>query len=197
MSRSHPRDRFDEKGPSEPARVGAHRAPERRGRGWIAFAWAAAATVVLVVVGIVALQLITDRLDLDAVFPQQEDSQAASEAPSTPPPSPAVVDTAALVTVLNGTATAGLAADAVEQLAAGGWSQNIAVSNADQTDVETTIVYYQDASQEGAARGLAESLGVGAITLSDDFAIETAEGEDPILQLVVVLGSDYVPADAG
>jgi anti-sigma factor RsiW len=197
MTRSHPRDRFDVKGPSEPGRIGAHRAPERRGRGWIAFAWAAAATVVLVVVGIVALQLITDRLDLDAVFPQQEQSQAASEAPSTPAAAPAEVDPSAIVTVLNGTATSGLAARAVEQLAAGGWSQNIAVSNADQTDVETTIVYYQDPSQEGAARGLAESLGVGTITLSDDFAIDPGEGEEPILQLVVVLGSDYEPADAG
>ncbi|RUQ99027.1 LytR C-terminal domain-containing protein [Labedella endophytica] len=192
MTRSHPRDRFDAKSPTEPVRVGAHRAPERRGRGWIAFAWAAAATVVLVIVGIVGLQLITDRLDLDAVFPQQEESQAASPS-ATAEPSPAVVDPAALVTVLNGTETAGLAADAVEQLAADGWSQNIAVSNADQTDVATTIVYYQDASQEGAARGLAESLGVGAITLSDDFAIDAAEGEEPILQLVVVLGDDYVP----
>lgn len=197
MTRSHPRDRFDVKGPAEPGRIGAHRAPERRGRGWIAFAWAAAATVVLVVVGIVALQAITDRLDLDAVFPQQEQSQAASEAPSTPAAAPAEVDPSAIVTVLNGTATSGLAARAVEQLATDGWSQNIAVSNADQTDVETTTVYYQDPSQEGAARGLAESLGVGAITLSDDFAIEPGEGEEPILQLVVVLGSDYEPADAG
>lgn len=197
MTRSHPRDRFDVKGPSEPARVGAHRAPERRGRGWIAFAWAAAATVVLVVVGIVGLQLITDRLDLDAVFPQQESSEAATEAPVTTPPAEAVVDTEAIVTVLNGTSTAGLAAEAVEQLAAAGWSQNIAVSNADQSTVETTIVYYQDPSQEGAARGLAEALGVGTITLSDDFAIEAEEGEEPILQLVVVLGADYVPADAG
>jgi hypothetical protein len=196
MTRTHPRDRFDVKGPSEPGRVGAHRAPARRGRGWIAFAWAAASTLVLIVVGIVALQLITDRLDLDAVFPQQE-SQAATEAPVTAAPSPAVVDTEALVTVLNGTATSGLAAQAVEQLAADGWSQNIAVSNADQTDVATTIVYYQDASQEGAARGLAESLGVGTITLSDDFALEAADGEEPILQLVVVLGDDYVPTDAG
>ena len=197
MSRSHPRDRFDVKGPSEPARVGAHRGPARRGRGWIAFAWATAATVVLVIVGIVSLQLITDRLDLDAVFPQQESSEAASEAPSTPAPAPAVVDTAALVTVLNGTPTQGLAAQAVEQLAVAGWSQNIAVSNADQSTVETTIVYYQDPSQEGAARGLAEALGVGTITLSDDFAIDVAEGEEPILQLVVVLGADYVPTDAG
>jgi hypothetical protein len=197
MTRSHPRDRFDVKGPAEPGRIGAHRAPERRGRGWIAFAWAAAATVVLVVVGIVALQLITDRLDLDAVFPQQEQSQAASEAPSTPAAAPAEVDPSAIVTVLNGTATSGLAALAVEQLASDGWSQNIAVSNADQTDVETTVVYYQDPSQEGAARGLAESLGVGAITLSDDFAIDPGEGQEPILQLVVVLGSDYEPADAG
>ncbi len=193
MSRNHPQDRFDVTGPSGPARIGAHRAPEPRGRGWKAFAWAAAATVVLVVIGIVSLQLITNRLDLDAVFPQQDESQAATDAPSTPAPSPAVVDPEALVTVLNGTSTSGLAARAVEQLAAAGWSQNIAVSNADEDTVETTTVYYQDASQEGAARGLAEALGVGSITLSDDFAIPTAEGEEPILQLVVVLGADYAP----
>lgn len=192
MTRSHPQDRFDVKGPSQPARAGAHRTPPRRGRGWIAFAWAAAATVVLVVVGIVGLQLITDRLDLDAVFPDQ--TPVASEAPSTPAPAPAVVDTAATVTVLNGTTTPGLAAAAAEQLAAAGWTQSIAVSDADQNDVATTTVFYQDASQEGAARGLAEALGIGSITLSDDFAIEVAEGEEPFLQLVVVLGSDFQPS---
>jgi hypothetical protein len=196
MSRSHPQDRFDVKGPSGPGRIGAHRAPEPRGRGWKAFAWAAVATVVLVVVGIVGLQLITDRLDLDAVFPQQQESEAATDAPSTAAPAPAVTDTDALVTVLNGTSTAGLAAQAVEQLASAGWSQNIAVSNADEDTVETTTVYYQEASQEGAARGLAEALGVGSITLSDDFAIPVEEGEEPILQLVVVLGSDYTPTGA-
>ncbi|RWZ64499.1 LytR family transcriptional regulator [Labedella populi] len=196
MSRNHPQDRFDVKGPSGPARIGAHRAPEPAGRGWRAFAWAAAATVVLVVVGIVGLQLITNRLDLDAVFPQQGDAQA-SDAPSTAAPSPAAVDPDALVTVLNGTSTSGLAAQAVEQLAAAGWSQNIAVSNADDDTVETTTVYYQDPSQEGAARGLAEGLGVGSITLSDEFTIPVGEGEEPILQLVVVLGADYTPPDAG
>lgn len=193
MSRSHPKDRFDVKGPTGPARIGAHRAPERPGRGWIAFAWAAAATVVLVVVGIVGLQLITDRLDLDAVFPQQTNA-APTETPSAVP---ATVDPAALVTVLNGTSTSGLAGRAVEQLAAAGWSQNIGVSNADSTDVATTTVYYQDPSQEGAARGLAEALGVGTITLSDDFALPADEGEEPILQIVVILGADYQPTEQG
>jgi hypothetical protein len=197
MSRNHPQDRFDVKGPSGPARIGAHRAPEPAGRGWRAFAWAAVATVLLVVVGIVGLQLITNRLDLDAVFPQSEESAPASEAPSTPAPAPAVVDPEATVTVLNGTSTSGLAARAVEQLAAAGWSQNIAYSNADDDSVESTTVYYNDPSQEGAARGLAEGLGVGSISLSDDFLIPVEEGEEPILQLVVVLGSDYTPSDAG
>lgn len=197
MSPTHPQDRFDVKGPSGAARIGAHRAPEPRGRRLRGFAWAALATVVLIVVGIVGLQLITNRLDLDAVFPQQDESQAASDAPSTPAPSPAVVDPEAMVTVLNGTSTSGLAAEAVEQLSAAGWSQNIAVSNADDDSVETTTVYYQDPSQEGAARGLAEGLGVGSITLSDEFAIPVEEGEEPILQLVVVLGADYTPPAAG
>lgn len=197
MTRSHPRDRFDVKGPSESARVGAHRAPERRGRGWVAFAWATAATVVLVIVGIVGLQLITDRLDLDAVFPQQSASAPPTEAASTAPPAPAVVDPEALVTVLNGTSTSGLGAKAAEQLARAGWSQNIAVSNADQRTVEKTIVYYQDPSQEGAARGLAEALGVGTITMSDDFAVDAGASGETTFQLVVVLGSDYVPTDEG
>jgi hypothetical protein len=148
-------------------------------------------------VGIVGLQLITNRLDLDAVLPQAGGSSSPEPSTTTPAPAPAVVDPAALVTVLNGTSTAGLAARAVEQLAEAGWSQSIAVSNADDDTVETTTVYYQDATQEGAARGLAEALGVGSITLSDEFAIPVDEGEEPILQLVVVLGADYSPPEEG
>ena len=52
-----PQDQFDEV-PAELKRVGAHRAPRPRGRGAIAFAWAALATGVLVVAGLYGLSRI-------------------------------------------------------------------------------------------------------------------------------------------
>ena len=57
-----PRDRFDSI-PHGIERVGAHRASARRRTCWIAFGWAALATVVLAVAGIAAVAVFNDRLD--------------------------------------------------------------------------------------------------------------------------------------
>ena len=51
---ARPRDRFDDV-PADLARVGAHRAPARRGRGFVTFAWAALATGALVGAGVLGL----------------------------------------------------------------------------------------------------------------------------------------------
>lgn len=189
MAEHYAKDRFDEI-PDDLKRVGAHRAPPKPGRGWVVFLWAALATVVLVVAGILGLFVLSDRVN----FTDTSTSTAAPEATETPV-AVATIDPEAMVTVLNGTTTKGLATRAIAQLNEAGWTQNITPGNASATDVTTTAVYYEDPSQEGAARGLAEALGVSNIQLSTQFQIPVEEGEEPVLQLTVVLGSDFVPED--
>ncbi|MET0975277.1 MAG: LytR C-terminal domain-containing protein [Leifsonia sp.] len=179
MATSHPKDRFDDI-PKDLERVGAHRAPRKRGRGWIAFGWAALATIVLVAGGAVAIMLLNNGID---------NNPTASIAPSTAPPTPTAeptLDPAVSVTVLNGTTTAGLAGTVADSLRAAGWNVG-ATSNADQSDIADTTVYYADATLEGAARGVAAAVPGADVQLSPDFAESGA-------QLVVVLGAESVPA---
>jgi hypothetical protein len=186
MAHNFAKDRFDEI-PADLKRVGAHRAPVPPGRGWLLFLWAALATIILVAGGILGLTLLGDRVSF------VDDSTPPATAPASTETSTAAatIDPDSMVTVLNGTETRGLATRAIEELNAEGWTQSITPGNASVTDVETTTVYYEDPSQEGAARGLAEGLGVGSIQLSTQFQIPVEEGEDPVLQLTVVLGADY------
>ena len=188
-----PADRFD-RPPADLQRVGAHRAPGRRGRGWIVFAWSALATGVLVGLGVLGMFVINDRVSFEGVL-SSDNGDAASAAPATSdaatpapvtPPEP-TIDPAVNVVILNGTDVTGLAGTAGDALAAEGWTVG-SRSNADATDVATSTVYYTDAGQEGAARGLAQSLGGVAIALSDQFKVE---GDN---RITVVLGADYAGA---
>jgi len=184
---SFPRDRFDDI-PGDVDRVGAHRAPGRRGRGWIRFAWAVVATAVLTVAGLFLLSTFDPSFKLPF----------AQETP-TPPPTPTVVVTADPVTdplavdpeyfaqltlaVLNGTPTQGLSNTAGDQIAAAGWP-NPSRAAASNNEEETTIVYYSNPDDEGIARGIALVVGASDVQLSDAF---------PIAAITVVLGADYVP----
>lgn len=192
MAKSFPRDRFDDV--PRTSRVGAHRAPTPRGRGWVAFGWAALATLILIALGIFGLSLATDRLNLDDVFvvpSESSESPTATPTETTTPTAEPTIDAEALVQVLNGTTAAGLAGEAKDQLAAGGWTEaNITASNASDTDIETSVVYYDDESLEGAARGVAESLGLSNVS----FSTEYGAGEGGVSQIVVVLGADFAPA---
>jgi hypothetical protein len=173
-------DRFDAV-PEDLQRVGAHRAPKRRGRGWVTFAWAALATGLVVAAGVVAMFVINDRVSFDNPF-------GTSTPTPTPTPTPTVeptVDPAASIIVLNSTQTEGLAGTVGDLLAGQGWTVT-SRGNADSEIAETTV-YYSDPAQEGAARGLVQALGVGDIQLSDAFALE---GQ---VRIVVVIGTDYVP----
>jgi hypothetical protein len=191
MADHYAKDRFDDI-PDDLKRVGAHRAPAKPGRGWVVFLWAVLATVVLIAAGIFGLFALSDRVN----FTDTSTAPAtAVPEPTETPTAEATIDPESMVTVLNGTATKGLATRAIEQLNTAGWTQNITPGNASATDVATTTVYYEDVGQEGAARGLAEALGVTNIQLSTQFQIPVDEGEEPILQLTVVLGADFVPAD--
>jgi hypothetical protein len=195
MPTSHPKDRFDTL-PRQLDRVGAHRAPARKGRGWIGFWWALAATVVLIALGVVWLSVLNNRLSFDlsglpaaSATPSATASPAKSATPSaTPSAVPTVaptVDPSLTVTVLNGTLTTGVARGVGERLTAAGWTVG-KLSDASTSDVTKTVVYYADAKLEGAARGVAESVPGSTILLSQDFA-------DTRVPLTVVIGSDYVP----
>ena len=181
-------DRFDEI-PDALGRVGAHRAPQPRGRGWVAFSWAALASGVLVVGGLYGLSLISDRVTfelpgLGTAEPMPTPTESAS-APATIEPitDPALAELPAgfIITVLNGTEVDGLGASARDLIAASGWRVGT-VTSAAQTDLTETVIYYNDPILEAVAAGMALLLGIGAIELSDAF---------PGAAITIALGTDF------
>ena len=98
---------------------------------------------------------------------------------------PTVIDTEGLtLTILNGTATAGMAARANERLSVIGWPEATA-TNADSTDVKQSVVAYWEPADEAIALGIAETLGIGA-----DSVVQTSAY--PGARITVVLGADYI-----
>src|SRR5690606_19444595 len=114
-------DRFDQI-PQDLLRVGAHRAPAQRGRGWIGVAWAALATVALVAAGLFGLSLLLP--DLEIRVPGVGGSTTSSATPvetdpvETAEPS---LNPALPITVLNATETPGLATTVGDLLVSKGW----------------------------------------------------------------------------
>ncbi|MCS5508805.1 LytR C-terminal domain-containing protein [Curtobacterium flaccumfaciens pv. flaccumfaciens] len=201
MSTRFPRDRFDDV--ADGPRVGAHRGAQRRGRGWIVFAWAALATGVLVGVAVLALAVLNGSYSFngsDSPSTSTSTSTSATAKPSaTSKPSasssagsgsagagsaaaatPAQQGTTTVV-VLNGTTTTGLASRASAALTGAGW-QVASTGDAGTTGSTSTIVYYQQASQAAVAQGIAKQLGVTAVQQSAAF---------PNADVSVVLGADY------
>jgi hypothetical protein len=88
------------------------------------------------------------------------------------------------LTVLNGTDTAGLAAEAGERLVAAGWPEATA-TNADSADIAESVVAYQDDADRGIALGIAEILGIAA-----DAVVQTSAYAGA--RVTVLLGGDYV-----
>ena len=180
MAQKFPRDRFDSI-PHGIERVGAHRAPTRRGAGWVAFGWAAIATVVLVAAGIGGVIAFNDRLNFGEPVVTPSATPVVTVPPTIAPDIP--------VTVLNGTTTSGLAARAGEALTAAGIPVGT-TANASASDLTETVVYFATADLEGAARGVAQALPEADVRLSEQFAqIGTP--------LVLVVGSDYATATGG
>jgi len=179
-----PKDRFDSV-PEELLRVGAHRAPAKKGRGWVVFAWAAFATLVLIAAGIYGLSVLKGSVQLPFAQASQTPTTSATAKPA-PTASPKL-DATAPITVLNGTKTVGLATTVGDYLVAQGWTgagTDLGTrANASVDTIDKTIVYYTTAADEAAARALAQTLNVGEVQLSDSF-------KD---RLTVVLGSDYKP----
>lgn len=189
---SFPRDQFDEI-PNDVDRVGAHRAPRKRGRGWIAFGWATLATAVLVVGGLFALSLFDPKFELpfapgESPTPSETPTQVQTAEPVTDPATldPALLQTLT-ISVLNGTPTQGLSNQAADQIAAAGWPNPSRAAASDTAETET-YVYYSSPEYEGVARGIMQLVGAVDVRLSDAFPTST---------ITVVLGSDYVPPAAG
>jgi hypothetical protein len=178
MAEKYPKDRFDTI-PDDLSRVGAHRTPRPKGRGWIGFGWAALATVVLVGLGIFGLSLVNGSISF------QGSTTSASPTP-TPTPTPTIVPTVdpnLSVFVLNGTTTTGLANTVADKLTAAGWKVSSRANASDNT-LSQTMVYYSDPKNEAAALGLAQSLPGAKVAVTQDYV---ATGAD----LTVVIGSDY------
>jgi hypothetical protein len=182
-------DQFDEL-PADLARVGAHRAPPRRGRGWIRFAWAALATGLLVVGGLVGLSSFDSHFRL--ALPNFGGATAsASPTPSATPTAEPITNPASVpaslklsISVLNGSPTDGLQDKAGDAIKAAGWPDPARANSTTRAE-KTTVIYYRSAEYEGVARGLAALLGVGVdVQLSDAFL------GAPV---TIVLGSDYPP----
>jgi len=174
---ARPRDRFDDV-PTDLARVGAHRAPARRGRGLATFGWAALATGVLVGAGVLGLSVIERGVATTGDGTTTTSGSSSVAAPA------ATIDPNASVVVLNATKTSGLAASAAAAAKSDGWKVS-STANADTQGVKVSTVYYGDKAAQGAALGLAKSLGIGRTQQSDRFDVQGRT------RLTVVLGSDF------
>lgn len=184
MADKYPKDRFDTI-PDDLQRVGAHRAPGPRGRGWIAFGWALLATVLLVGLGIFGLSLVNGSNSFHGPTASRSASTAAPSTP-TPTPTPTItptVDPSLSVNVLNGTTRGGLAKTVGDTLTAAGWKVS-ALANADKTDVAQSVVYYSDPKNQAAALGVAQSVPGATIQETQDYA---ASGAD----ITVVVGANF------
>ncbi len=183
---SYPKDQFDEF-PRDLERIGAHRGPKPRGRGWIAFAWATLAALVLIVAGLAGLNRF---MGIDIGLPIFDDAPSASPTPTAaatmdPVTDPAAIDPARgiTITILNATGTSGVQTTIGDELAAAGWP--VASRIAASEPVDDTFIYYSDPLNEDVARGVALALGLGEIRLVSP---ETFPGQP----IVVGVGVDYL-----
>ncbi|WP_084361537.1 LytR C-terminal domain-containing protein [Herbiconiux solani] len=173
-------DSFDRL-PDRPARVGAHRGPKPRGRGWMVFAWAALATVLLIGGGITYLAVINNNIQFQDAFGGSTTAATPTETPTPTPTVTPITDGSLSVTILNGTTVSGLATAVGDAADAAGWSVG-SMANASSTDFPTTTVYYPDPANQAAALGLAQLLGNVPVEESQTFLGAS---------LTVVLGTDY------
>jgi hypothetical protein len=176
-------DQFDNL-PDNVARVGAHRGPKAKGRGWIMFAWALLATAVLVIGGLYVLSTLNPSIKFGL------GNTAGSTPTPTGTPTPIITpieDPSTItarnitVTVLNGTAIVGLQNKAADKLTAKGWNV-VGTSNSSATDLKTTTVYYSSATDKDVAEGIQGLLGAQDIQFTSVY---------PASPITVVVGSDF------
>lgn len=192
-----PTDRFDAL-PAQPSRTGAHRGPKVKGRGWITFAWAALATGVIVLAGVIYMGVINNSIQFSSILSGQ--TQTATPTPTPTATVEPVTNPELSVTILNGTETPGLAGQVGDAMREAGWATIGSTANASASDFTTTTVYYSDPANEGAALGLANALLAKAVADAEaqgitldltEVRIEQSE-QFPGAPLTVVLGADFV-----
>ncbi|MGW8484545.1 LytR C-terminal domain-containing protein [Microbacterium sp. NPDC055903] len=172
------RDRFDDV-PRTSGRVGAHRAENPGGNGWMVLLWAVVAALVLLVAGIFGTLVVMGRISL---FPETQ--QTATPAPE----ETGVVDMTYSVMILNATPDDGIDDDLRQTLIDEGWDGSIVFAVDGSTDdFPETTVYYVDAADEQAALGLADLIGGALVEQSDVYA---GQNTTDVAQLTVVLGVD-------
>jgi hypothetical protein len=182
-----PKDQFDNL-PEDLTRQGAHRAPKKRGGGWLGFLASIVATAVLIVGGLYGVSLVNDSIEFTIPgFASGEDPAPEPTVSATPEVAP-ILDPADIdkkrkitITVLNGTAVSGLETVAGKSLTKGKWPV-ASTAPSSSTDIEKTFVYYKNPEDEDVARGLVIALGIGEIRESDKFL------GAPI---TIVVGQDY------
>ena len=195
-------DRFDDV-ERDLAYVGTHR---RQRSSWSVFAPVGiglGAVVVLILAGILFVDRSDDYLTLDAsevpVITGETPEEEASDEPVVIEPEvveevvavtdPTQIDTEGLtLTVLNGTATQGMAARAVDRLVAIGWPEATA-TNADSTDIQQSVVAYSEDADKAIALGIAQELDLDA-----DSVVQTTAY--PGARVTIVLGADYVDTES-
>jgi len=186
-----PRDRFDDV-PHDLTRVGAHRGPAPRGRGWVVFAWAALATGVLVAVGLFTLSRVDSRFSIELPFASGDSAagpaasqSAADESPAITEPGsvdPAIAD-ALRISILNASKNDDAEDGIATKLKDAGWNIS-GTADADERTSKATVVYYSGKEYEGVAKGMVQILGTGSIRLSSAF---------PGAPVTIVLGDDFTP----
>jgi hypothetical protein len=195
-------DRFDDV-ERDLGYVGTHR---RQRSSWSVFAPVGiglGAVVVLILAGIWFVDRSDDYLTLDAsevpVITGEAPEEEAAEEPVIIEPEvpeevvavsdPTQIDTEGLtLTVLNGTATQGMAARAVDRLVAIGWPEATA-TNADSTDIQQSVVAYSEDADKAIALGIAQELDLDA-----DSVVQTTAY--PGARVTIVLGADYVDTES-
>lgn len=179
-----PTDQFDNL-PEGIERVGAHRGPRAKGGGWIAFAWAALATIVLIAGGLYVLSTFDSSLKfgLGGTTAQQTPLPSVTPTPTLSPITDprTIANRKITVTVLNGTDITNAQVQAGNALKALHWNVGTEALASEST-IKKTTVYYSDAANKDVAEGVQLALGTGTIAFSNAFV------GAPI---TVVIGSDY------
>ena len=154
------------------------------------------AAIALVVVAALVLVLLLLTSSGSSSPSSQTSSTAASNAPSTKHRAThraaAIKPSSVSVTVLNGTATAGLAHDVTVRLQADGYKLGTPATATDQTHT-TTIVGYLP-GHRAAALIVAKSLGLGASAVSaadaTSRAVACPSGSACVAQVIVTVGAN-------
>lgn len=198
---TYPRDEFDDV-PEAPRRQGVHRSraaveSSRRGIAWVLVS-AAVVVLLLAAAFFIGPKLLNPTAASSAAGTQKpsasatpspsqsasasasssaaSSSSAATTSPSStqaPTQPAATADRTLAVGVYNATATSGLGNRAATTARTAGWSV-AAVGNWSGSPVNTSVVFYRDASQKASADALAADLGIGTVVQAQQLGFPLA-----------------------